>query len=477
MKRTTFSRENFIWALYLGAYLGLAVVLALFQPAVDPLHDPGYMPPDEHFRYLIPKFIYTHGALPTGLEEEVRITGCGFSYGLYNVLPYIIQAGVMKIVSFFTVSEGALLLAARMTNVGFGLVMAIVIVKLAKRLFTEPVYAWLMACAITFLPENLFVHSYVNTDSASLLSVALMLYALVWAYQDGFRVSNSLVLSLGVILCALSYYNTYGFILGSIVLFIGYHISRKDGKVQFAYQPFLRYGALICIVVLLGIGWWFIRAYIVLDGDFLGLSTKRELALLYAFDEVSPLNTYRARGYTIMEMFAEHPDFSECLYNSFVATYGTLSIPGTWSIYASYKVFFLMGIFGIIIEIIGRVYDRIRGAYQYDRRAVMSAKEVLFHIVMVVCMILPLVILIRYCYTMDYQHQGRYLLSASIPLMYYMVRGFRYLANLRIGPVQWPAFLVKIALVIAYVIAIEASFQMVFVQALPKYLEVLQFAG
>lgn len=32
---------------------------------------------------------------------------------------------------------------------------------------------------------------------------------------------------------------------------------------------------------------------------------------------------------------------------------------------------------------------------------------------------------IYYAYTTDYQNQGRYLLPALIPLMYYMTKGFR----------------------------------------------------
>ena len=33
-------------------------------------------------------------------------------------------------------------------------------------------------------------------------------------------------------------------------------------------------------VVLIGIGWWFIRSYIVLDGDPLGLDTREKMAMI-----------------------------------------------------------------------------------------------------------------------------------------------------------------------------------------------------
>ena len=47
----------------------------------------------------------------------------------------------------------------------------------------------------------------------------------------------------------------------------------------------------------------------------------------------------------------------------------------------------------------------------------------LFHGCMVLCMVLPLLLYLRYCYATDYQEQGRYLLPALVPAMYYVVKG------------------------------------------------------
>ena len=60
-------------------------------------------------------------------------------------------------------------------------------------------------------------------------------------------------------------------------------------------------------VVLIGIGWWFIRSYIVLDGDLLGLDTREKMAIQYAVESVNPLTmqTYHSMGYTVFEMFRE----------------------------------------------------------------------------------------------------------------------------------------------------------------------------
>lgn len=50
-----------------------------------------------------------------------------------------------------------------------------------------------------------------------------------------------------------------------------------------------------------------------------------------------------------------------------------------------------------------------------------------FHINMVFCILMPLILLLKYAYTVDYQAQGRYLMPAVIPIMYYLCYGFQKL--------------------------------------------------
>ena len=70
----------------------------------------------------------------------------------------------------------------------------------------------------------------------------------------------------------------------------------------------LKYGIFISVLVVGGAGWWFVRAYFVLDGDILGLKTREHLALLYAFEETCPLNTYQAKGISFWQMLKENFD-------------------------------------------------------------------------------------------------------------------------------------------------------------------------
>ena len=84
-------------------------------------------------------------------------------------------------------------------------------------------------------------------------------------------------------------------------------------------------------------------------------------------------------------------------------------------------------------------------------------------------MVLPLIILIRYAYTMNYQHQGRYLLPALIPIMYYTVRGIQALSHAKFGKKQLPPVLVNIGVAFALFIAAGSAFYMVFIRSLPVY--------
>lgn len=456
------AKEKWIFVFYILGFIVLAMSMALFQPLADtpPLFA---NPPDEHARYLIPKYICTHGTLPTGLEEEVRVPGYGISYGLYTVFPYIIQGYVMYFVNRFTASELILLYSARMVNVVFGILMALVVYRIGLKVFSDSRFRWLFCFAVMYMPQSLFLHTYVNTDSCCMLSTAIMIYALVSCYQDGMKYQNCLWMAVGIILCALSYYNAYGYIISCILLFLAYFLSVKNGKPAYDWRGMIKWGCFISMLVLLGIGWWFIRSYIVLDGDFLGLATIKKLKIQYAVESVNPLTTqtYQERGYSVWEMMKEHHTFIELL-NSFIAMYGSMSICASLWLYRAYKMFFAAGLFGIISSLCIRVFSG---------RTSLSIHRTFFHVNMLFCILMPAVLTIYYAYTMDYQGQGRYLLPALIPFIYYIVKGIEKLAGLCLGRYSLPRWLVNAGLLFCFLMIIGGTLHMVYRCAMPIYLQ------
>ena len=140
---------------------------------VQPFGDP----PDEINRFKVVDNICRHGVLPHGADPEVILAGYGASYAFQPILTYIIQGFLLRFLKLFTEDSGTLLLAARMVNVCFGVLMAYFVRKTAKEAWRNPYIQWTFTLLVVFLPQNIFIHSYVNTDSMAWL----------WGHADLFR--------------------------------------------------------------------------------------------------------------------------------------------------------------------------------------------------------------------------------------------------------------------------------------------------
>ena len=398
-------------------YFGLYIIIALSFLIRQPFGSP----PDEVNRYLIPQYIARNATLPNGFDESIRIPGYGFSYAFQPILPYIFQGWTMRGVRLFTDSQEALVYAARSVNFLFGVLMALFVLLLAKKWFCKPCWQWFFAFLVTFLPQAIFMHTYVNTESCCMLSTVLMLYGLTCGLNDGFRWCSSVIMASGIILCALSYYNAYGFILSCILLFTASYLYPSNGKLKFHWKAFLKKGSVISALVLLGIGWWFIRSYILYDGDFLGLKTREYCASLFAEQAHIPANTatWKNQGYSVWNMLSQS-DFSINSQMSFIGIFGTMSIPTSIWVYRFYRLLFFAGPIMCLAIPASKVSAAGSGAMQLKNRKYLKC---FFHCNLLFCIVMPLILSIQYSYATDYQPQGRYLLPALVPLAYYSVRG------------------------------------------------------
>ena len=448
--------ERGILVLYLGLFAATALLLVWFQP-LQPTSPMLVNPPDEFTRIVIPRYICDHGTLPTGFEPEVQIAGYGGSYAFFPYLPYIFMGWAMRLTSLFTGQEAALTMAARCVNVASGLLMAVTVYFLSRRVFQDRAVRWAFCYIVMFWPEQLFVHTYVNTESMSLLSTAMILLALVAVYQEGPEIRHSVLLAAGLVLCLLTYYNAYGYVLAAVVLFVGsflypvrHPLQHPGEKCQSMFSPvsgqgreqsqntfengisvpssdaggaagkglvcdrslLLRRGFLVLALVLAGAGWWFVRSAVLFHGDLFGLATMRKVR--------EPLQgifppTYRAQGKSIPEMFRETGLFSQML-KSFIASYGANSIFAGPGLYF-YDRCFLFG---------GAALAVVFGAAGERRR---SGRRRFFHAVVIAAALSVLALWLWYSYAMDFQPQGRYLLASILPLFYYMTAGWMHLAD------------------------------------------------
>ena len=413
-----FKISNVVYIIYFGLYLLIGISMLIKQPFGSP--------PDEYNRYLIPQYIAENGSLPNGFEEEIRIYGYGFSYGFQPILPYILQGLCMRFTGLFTDSGTALLYSARAVDLVLGLIMAWIVLLLSRQWFSDRRFGWLFAFLTTFLPQSIFVHTYVNTDSCCMLSIAVMLLGLTLGFKDSFSLRSCVIISAGIILCALSYYNAYGYILSCIFLFtaffVGYdhNMAAKKPHITFDTKNFLKKGCFISALVLIGISWWFIRSAILYDGDFLGLRTRNEYAALYAVPELHPDTrvTWQSQGYSLADMLIRS-DFCNLTLLSFISMFGAMAIPTSIWVYRFYKALFAVGLLCCIFIPLSKT--AIDPTVLPKRRNL----RIFYHANMVFCMAMPLILSIVYSYSTDYQPQGRYVLPALVPFCFYLVYGLQ----------------------------------------------------
>ena len=127
--------------------------------------------------------------------------------------------------------------------------------------------------------------------------------------------------------------------------------------------------------------------------------------------------TYKSLGYTIPTMLLKS-DFPVLSINSFICTYGPMSIITALWIYRFYKLIFAAGILGNLIP-----SARLLRRGDQRRAAARPVLRIFFHANMLLCILVPCVLSIIYSYGTDCQPQGRYLMPALIPLCFYCVRG------------------------------------------------------
>lgn len=412
-------------------------VFLLFWAVVQPFN----ASPDEAMKYQIVEYIMKYGTLPHGGDPEIRHELWGISYAFNPILPYIAGAVFGKAALIFTSAEMAPVIAARIVNVLFGTATAALTIKTGKKLFQKE-SSKVFVVLVCFLPGAVFINSYINTDSIALFSTAWIVWCWVKALKNGWGKGVCIEFALALSVCALSYYNAYGFILCSVFFFAGSIMFCEDKS--WNYKKMFSLGFLIIVVVVICAGWWFVRNGILYHGDVLGMRTSSEYAQLYAREDLKPSNriTPQSQGMSIWEMLFWIP--GEWKFNwlvtvavSFIGTFGFLDIfmPKAWSLV--YVVVFAAGIAGVFFQIRRQFF--VTGLQKSIRHAKDNAGDTVyitirknkrwdmknyFHLCLLAAMVIPFILLVKYAYSSDFQAQGRYLMPMLIPFMYFITLGY-----------------------------------------------------
>lgn len=419
--RRFYKNERFPEILFLSLAFLCMMTFVLLQPFGEG--------PDEINRFRVVRFIYENGYLPKGDDPAVLIPGYGGSYAFQPMLTYILEGFLLRAVNLFTDRFDVLLIAARMVNVFFGMAAAVLTRRLSKLLFPEKMTQWLFSCLVVFLPQSLFLHTYINTDSCAVLSVILMFTAVLDGMKNGFTRSLCIQTAAGVILCALSYYNAYGAVVVTAVLFVSCFAGKvsagtimRDGtaspvdRYYMEWKPMLCAGLFITALFLLGAGWWFIRNAVLYHGDFLGMNARNLCVASTCTPDFHPLlkQTYQNQGVGVFAMVFG-TDYFTLLVRSFVAMFGPMNLPTHYYIYEIYYRVFAVGLLACALPIGHGLYL----TWQEKNR------RFFFNGCMALACVIPIFLCVYYSYTWDFQPQGRYLMPMLPAFMYFVTLGLR----------------------------------------------------
>lgn len=428
---------------YLGGILvGLAFLIMFIWAMI------GTMPtgPDEGMRYSVAQYLYKNpGKLPHGDDEAIRNARWGISYGFSPILSYMVSAVFMWMVSIITTEKMALLRAARMADVLFITAAAWMVLQIGKRLFSDKGQRWLFCVLVIFLPEFLFMGAYVNTDSLALMAGAMILLAWVRYLDEGWTWKNCFLLAAGMGICFLSYYNAYGWILWSAFFFCMTVLFCSDASWKERWKFLFGRGIAIAGVTLGIAGWWFIRNFVIYDGDILGRHASDLCAEKYAWPDFKPSvrMTPEKLGWSCKDLFLyqdsgwQHNWLITVMF-SFIGTFGYFHIFMNETVSKIYVLFLTVGMCGVFwmlrefywrkstVSII-RVPDAAKGK-PVKIKTISGFREWnkkgFFHLSMAAAMVTPVVLFISYAYHSDLQAQGRYILPAVYPIMYFVVCGY-----------------------------------------------------
>lgn len=382
--------------------------------------------PDEHMRFVIPQYIFEHNALPDGYNMELNNNPWGFSYAVYPCfLGPILSAAFMKIVSVFTMDAFALVIAARFTSVIAGVLSVYFVMKLAKLRFPGT-KRWILVALVAFLPQFIFLSTYVNNDIIAVLGTIIIFYAWSLGLEEKWNYKNCAILASGIIICALSYYNSYMWVLSSIILFFFSMLFIEKRKIS--DKELWKLGIFICIFVLLFISYFFIRNAILYDGDIFGIGIRDVLSEKYGSSDLKPSlrNTPRNLGMSLGEMLRDTQYMGITWFTStsrsFIACFGYMQYWMPEWFYTIVFGLYIVGAVGVVVA----AWKFVTKRHTVDE----WKKAGILHVNLVLCMLVTVGLTLYYSYATDYQPQGRYCYPMMIILMYYIALGLGKLTDM-----------------------------------------------
>lgn len=417
-------RNRYTLVLFLSVVAAWFFVWAISVP-IAPLSS--YGPPDEGLRFLIPKFIFEEGRLPTGYDgATINATG-NWSYAFYpQLLGPIISAFFMTIMSIFNTTPEMLVIAARITSVLFGVIAVLFVGKSVDRLFEADKNAKLISYVTMVMvaawPQIAFLSAYVNNDIIALSGVSIIIFACISGYKDRWNSRNASILAAGFVVCLLSYSNSYGFVLfGGLYFLITLWWQAKGKKKAFKLV------GIVALVSIVFAGPFFIRNAVIYSGDVFGIATFKERTAEWELKAgVQSQHSYTETSGQGLKGLIKNDSYRQAQTDSAIARFGMMTIAPSDKYMNTYRGFILIGLLGCILLAIAAALRYIKKGMNVRsaRKALLERKySILLSMCILAGCVTTLALSLYYSLHVDLQPQGRYVIYILLPLIIASVGG------------------------------------------------------
>ncbi len=352
--------------------------------------------PDErsHYEYNI-EFIIENHRLPVSGKDDISAyqrcrdndfgkIPCVISYSVYPGLNYVVSATTARVSS--DILGISYVKGARLASLFWGVIFLNLLFLLVREFIQDKSVALIITFSFAFIPQVLFISSYVNQDIHSLAIFAGVLLFLLRLFKN-FSIQNQLLFSFFFGLLLSAKYNYFLFIPFIAIALPIYFKTRKIGL-----GKIVQFGFMLGLSTILLSGFWYIRN-LFLYGDPTG-----QIFMLNKMAEYHELgmewSIFSLQTWTFLFEY----QFFEKLFNSFFIRFGYMNL-GPEEVYAPLQFSVVVSGIYLLIEVF---LDKLK-----------TIK--LFGLGMILIFTANLLLLIYNSVKFDIQPQGRYLFPILIP--------------------------------------------------------------
>lgn len=307
----------------------------------------------------------------------------------------------MKVAQLLGGSESLVFTSGRFASVFFGLIAVIccerVVYFVMRRVTGSEARARLAGCVATamlaFWPQFTFLSSYMNNDIVALCGVSMIVCALSLGMGEGWDYRRSALLGAGVTVSALGYWNSYGFVLMGIALYLYSCLTQRPLEATRGRLVFVAAGIpAVCVLPFFAIN-------LVRYHDLLGMSAFREAYSRWLADGGEVLQHPYEKG---IHSLLLDTDWVLSTTRSFVGFLGYMTIPMPF-------IFCLLYL-GTVSTGLGAFFSH-RGVFFATMRS-----RLIFVGSLLAC-VLCVYLSLYYSTRVDFQPQGRYIIYCLVPLI------------------------------------------------------------